>query len=158
MLESFAQQPKKISLKISLPFQIIVDCKLADRLIDCWNENATSQESGGRRLGYMGHLIEILSAIGSTVSASDDFRALLESSITSDRLGSGEPTTAIDVWTKIMQSNDNELQVQKRLLADCDPNERQEYGRDGSNGFPSIPDDTENDTEDYFYNFNSSMQ
>lgn len=138
--------------------QIIVDCKLADRLIDCWNENATSQQKGGRRLGYMGHLIEILSAISSTESASDDFRALLESSLTCETLGSGEPISAIEVWNKIMQSNENELQVQKRFLADCDPSERQDYGQCGLTGFPSIPDESENDTEDYAYNFIPSMQ
>lgn len=127
-------------------------------MIDCWNENAVSQQKGGRRLGYMGHLIEILSAINSTESASDDFRALLESSLTCATIGSGEPISAIDVWTKIMQSNENELQVQKRFLADCDPSEHQEYGQSGLTGFPSIPDDTENDTEDYAYNFIPSMQ
>ena len=138
--------------------QIIVDCKLADRLIDCWNENAVSQQKGGRRLGYMGHLIEILSAISSTESASEDFRALLESSLTCATLGSGEPLSSVEVWNKVMQSNDDELQVQMRLLADCDPSERQDYGQNGLNGFPSIPDESENDTEDFAYNYIPSMQ
>ncbi|KAL7048626.1 hypothetical protein ACKWTF_003426 [Chironomus riparius] len=157
-VQAFDTIPNNTQLVISaLQKHIIVDCKLADRLIDCWNENALSQQKGGRRLGYMGHLIEILSAISSTESASDDFRALLESSLTCATLGSGEPISAIDVWTKIMQSNENELQVQKRFLADCDPSERQEYGQSGLTGFPSIPDDTEIDTEDYSYNFIPSM-
>lgn len=107
----------------------------------------------------MGHLIEILGAISSTVSASDDFRALLESSLTYATIGSGEPTTsAIDLWKNIMQSNEDELQVQKRFLADCDPSERQDYGRDVITGFPSITDDSENDTEDINYHYHSSMQ
>jgi hypothetical protein len=109
-------------------------------------------------LGYMGHLVDILGAINSTVSASDEFRALIESSLTGATLGSGEPTD-VEMWNKIMQSNEDELIVQKRFLADCDPSERQEYGRDGLlSGFPSNTDESENDTEDFAYSFNTSMQ
>jgi serine/threonine-protein phosphatase 6 regulatory subunit 3 len=139
-------------------------------LIDCWNANALSQQQqqpGGRRLGYMGHLIDIFSAINSTISASDEFRALIESSLTpAAAYGRGEPaplttTTSesniIDAWNQILQTCEDELIVQNRLLADCDPNDRHEYGRDGLTGFPSIPDESENDTEDY-YHYNASMQ
>jgi hypothetical protein len=105
----------------------------------------------------MGHLIEILSAINSTVSASDDFRALLEHSFTATTSGSGEQPTPLDLWNQIMNANEDELTVQKRLLANCDPSERKEYGRDGILGFPSNSDESENDAEDY-YNYNSPMQ
>jgi hypothetical protein len=115
----------------------------------------------------MGHLIDILGAISSTISASDEFRALIENSLTTstataaDDGSSGDSTsTQLDVWKKLLQSNEDELQVQTRLLADCDPseNENQDYGRDGLLGFPSIADDAENDTDDYNFNYHSSMQ
>lgn len=108
----------------------------------------------------MGHLVDILGAINSTVSASEDFRALIESSLTGATSGSGEPAGEVELWNKIMQSNEDELIVQKRFLADCDPSERQEYGRDGLilTGFPSNTDESENDTEDFAYSFNTSMQ
>ncbi|KAG5678312.1 hypothetical protein PVAND_007998 [Polypedilum vanderplanki] len=156
-VQAFDTIPNNTQLVISaLQKHIIVDCKLADRLLDCWNENAMSQQKGGRRLGYMGHLVDILGAIFSTVSASDEFRALIESSLTGATEGSGDPM-GIEMWNKIMQSNEEELKVQKRFLADCDPSERQEYGRDGLlSGFPSNTD--ENDTEDFAYSFNTSMQ
>lgn len=124
------------------------------------------EQGGGRRLGYMGHLIDILSAINSTISASEEFRALIESSLTSTVVveGSGEPTpessskNIIDTLNQILEVCEDELTVQKRLLADCDPNDRHDYGREGLIGFPSIPDDSENDTEDFSYHFNPSMQ
>lgn len=103
----------------------------------------------------MGHLVDILGAINSTVSASDEIRALIESSLTLD---SGEPS-AVDIWNKIMQSNEDEIKVQTRLLADCDPStECQDYGRDGITGFPSIPDESENEPEEFAFNYNTSMQ
>ena len=122
------------------------------------------EQGGGRRLGYMGHLIDILSAINSTISASDEFRALIESSLTATAVeGSGEPSlegtkNIVDTLNQILEVCEDELTVQKRLLADCDPNDRHDYGREGLIGFPSIPDDSENDTEDFNYHFNSSMQ
>ena len=124
--------------------------------MDCWNENQRSQLSGGRRMGYMGHLIDILGAVQSTISASDEFRALIESSLTTQISGEGEPAP-VDGWRSILQTNDEELKTQSRLLADVDPSERQDYGI-GLAGFPSTPAEYENDTEDFDYQFNSSMQ
>lgn len=115
-------------------------------------------------MGYMGHLIDILSAINSTISASEEFRALIESSLTPAAYGSGEPaattmeSNVINVWNQILQTCEEELTVQNRLLADCDPNERHDYSREGLTGFPSIPDESENDTEDFSYHYNPSMQ
>lgn len=131
--------------------------------MDCWNANFRSQLSaGGRRMGYMGHLVEILGAVQSTISVSDEFRALIESSLSAQIDGEGEPapdvTSSIDGWRQILQSNEDELKLQSRFLADCDPNERQDYGRDGLAGFPSTNTEYENDTEDYDYQYNSSMQ
>lgn len=112
--------------------------------------------SGERRMGYMGHLIDIFAAMESTISASEEFRALIESSLTPND-GKGEPAQ-VENWRRILKSNEDELKLQTRLLADCDPNERQDYGRDGLSGFPSTPAEYENDTEEFDYQFNSSMQ
>lgn len=138
--------------------QIVVECKVADKLLDCWNENSRSQLNGGRRMGYMGHLVDILGAVQSTISASEEFRALIESSVTAPPLGEGEPqVSALEAWQTMLTSNDEELKTQSRLLADCDPSERQDYGISLA-GFPSTTNDYENDTEDFDYQFNASMQ
>lgn len=111
-------------------------------------------------MGYMGHLIDILGAVQSTLSASDEFRALMESSLTTVSSGEGEPAveiSSVDAWSRILGSNDDELKTQSRLLADCDPSERQDYGHDGLTGFPSTPAEYENDNEEFDYQFNSSM-
>lgn len=123
--------------------------------------------AGDRRLGYMGHLIDILAAIQSTSSVSEEFRALIENSLMPNEVNgaaAGEPATtdgtAVDAWCKIIRANDDELKVQNSFLADCDPTEqRPDYGRDGLlTGFPSIPDESENDAEEFGYTFNASMQ
>lgn len=133
--------------------------------MDCWNHNEESQqELQGRRLGYMGHLIDIMGALESTNSASDEFRALVESSllIQSDEIvGDGESIDAKDKikeqWRSLIEKSENEIAVQKRFLANCDPTEKQDYANDSST-FPSFPDPSENDAEDFSYNFNASMQ
>lgn len=128
--------------------------------MDCWNENTLSQqrEKGGRRLGYMGHLIDILSAINSTMSVSEEFRALIMNSLTptpsSNDDGELSSSEICDSWNEILKTCEEELNLQNRLLADCDPNDPD----NGLTGFPSIPDETENDTEDFSYHFNASMQ
>lgn len=109
-------------------------------------------------MGYMGHLVDILGAVQSTISVSEEFRALIESSLTSSSIGEGEPEiSALETWQSALSSNDAELKNQSRLLADCDPSERQDYGISLA-GFPSTNNDYENDTEDFDYQFNSSMQ
>lgn len=138
-----------------------MDCKFADKLIDCWNENHRSQLSGGRRMGYMGHLIEILAAVQSTSSASNEFCALIESSLSSCIVGEGEPAPEVssaETWRRILELNDQECKTQIRLLADVDPSERQDYGRDGLSGFPSSTAEYEADAEDFDFQYNSSMQ
>ena len=106
----------------------------------------------------MGHLVDILGALQSTNSASEEFRALIESSLTSSTIGEGEPEiSALETWQSTLNLNDEEIKNQSRLLADCDPSERQDYGISLA-GFPSATNDYENDTEDFDYQFNSSMQ
>lgn len=107
-------------------------------------------------MGYMGHLIDIFGAVQSSISASEEFRALIESSLSSQSEGFGEPGEA-NAWQDILQSIEGELKTQSRFLADCDPNDRQEYGMTGLTGFPSNTAEYENDTEEFEYQFNSSV-
>lgn len=124
--------------------------------MDCWNENFQSQTSGGRRMGYMGHLVDIMGAVQSTLTTSDEFRALIESSLTPQDGGDGE-SLSVDQWRRALQSNEDELKTQKRFLADCDPTENQDFGGSGLAGFPPSTAEYENDTEDFDYQFHSSM-
>jgi hypothetical protein len=112
-------------------------------------------------MGYMGHLIEIFGAIQSTVSASEEFRALIESSLSAHVDGEGEPADdgpTVEAWNRILQSNEEEIKQQTRLLANCDPAEQQEYGGCNLAGFPSNAAEYENDTEDFDFQYNSAMQ
>lgn len=107
-------------------------------------------------MGYMGHLVDIFGGVQSTLSASDDFRALIECSLPSVEGGDGA-NPSVDNWRRILQLNDEELNTQSRLLADCDPNERQDYGSSSLAGFQPSTADYENDTEDFDYQFQPSM-
>lgn len=109
-------------------------------------------------MGYMGHLIEILGAVQSTTLASDEFRALIESSLSSNTRGEGEPApeSSVDEWRLMLDESDEQQQLQKRLLADVDPNERQDYGI-GLNSFQT-PNEYENDNEDFDFQYSSTMQ
>lgn len=111
-------------------------------------------------MGYMGHLIEILGAVQSTTMASDEFRALIESSLSSNIGGEGEPapaSTSVDAWRQMLDANEEQQQLQKRLLADVDPNERQDYGI-GLTPFPNSTNEYENDNEDFDFQYSSTMQ
>ena len=110
--------------------------------------------SGGRRMGYMGHLINIFGAVHSSISASEEFCALIESSLSTQPDGE---CTSVEAWREILESNEDELKTQNRLLADCDPNDRQDYGVISLTEFPSTTAEYENDTEEFDYQFNSSV-
>lgn len=129
-------------------FQIVVDCKLVEMLLDCWDENTKSTSvPGGRRMGYMGHLIEILNAVQSTIQASEEFCALLEKDL--DEM-------TVEKWRSLLKENEEELGKQSRLLADCDPSQQQqEFEVVGMNGYPST-NEYENDTEEFDYLYSSS--
>lgn len=59
-------------------------------------------------------------------------------------------------WRTMLLGVEGEMQVQSRFLANCDPNDKQDFGHDHLSGFPrDFPD---NDTENYFSNFDSAMQ
>lgn len=117
-------------------------------LLDCWDENTKSTSvPGGRRMGYMGHLIEILNAVQSTIQASEEFCALLEKDL--DEI-------TVEKWRSLLKENEEELGKQSRLLADCDPSQQQqEFEVVGMNGYPST-NEYENDTEEFDYLYNSS--
>lgn len=110
-------------------------------------------------MGYMGHLIDMLGYVQATVSASDEFRALIEDSLSSKQAGEGDSGSndmCVNTWREMLEANEDELKTQNRLLADCDPQERQEYGREV--GFQSTTAEYENDSEEYDYQYNSSLQ
>lgn len=82
------------------------------KLLDCWSNNDKIQsEVNGRRLGYMGHLIEIFDALVSSISISDKLRALVELSLNEDEL---------IYWKKISESTTGvlakSLETQKKYL------------------------------------------
>ncbi|KAA0715199.1 Serine/threonine-protein phosphatase 6 regulatory subunit 2 SAPS domain family member 2 [Triplophysa tibetana] len=42
---------------------LIKDCRLVQRILDAWEENDKTQEAGGMRKGYMGHLTRIANTV-----------------------------------------------------------------------------------------------
>ncbi|XP_035914176.1 serine/threonine-protein phosphatase 6 regulatory subunit 3 isoform X2 [Anopheles stephensi] len=97
----------------SLQRYIITECKVASKLVQLFNDDAT----GGRtRLGYMGHLLEMLDALSTTMNLSEEIRALVQSTLT-------EPEK--EHLQTIMEGDDSvlakTLATQKRFLADQDP-------------------------------------
>lgn len=59
-------------------------------------------------------------------------------------------------WQTMIHKIENELTVQKRFLANCDPNDKQDFAHDHLSGFPR--DFPESNSENFFSNFDSSMQ
>uniref|UniRef100_A0A9J7YDA6 Protein phosphatase 6, regulatory subunit 2b n=1 Tax=Cyprinus carpio carpio TaxID=630221 RepID=A0A9J7YDA6_CYPCA len=43
--------------------QLLKDCRLVQRILDAWEENDKTQEAGGMRKGYMGHLTRIANTV-----------------------------------------------------------------------------------------------
>lgn len=123
-----------------LPFpQIICDCKLAARLVDLWyyneemqtpptpppSEDADDEQQEQqqqstprkcRRLGYMGHLIEMFETLVTNMNASEEFCALVESTLEGDY--------AKDRWRRVIETEGGELStilaLQKRFLVSDD--------------------------------------
>ncbi|GAB0092172.1 serine/threonine-protein phosphatase 6 regulatory subunit 3 [Sergentomyia squamirostris] len=126
----------------ALQKHVVVDCKVTSKLLDCWMYNEKEQEkSEGRRLGYMGHLIQILDSLVSCYAMSDEYRALIDSTLTEDELV---------LWRKITADEDGELTVemqqQKRFLADNNP--FQDGNNVGSKDYYNEASDTFNDFGD----------
>ncbi|XP_055690524.1 serine/threonine-protein phosphatase 6 regulatory subunit 3-B [Lutzomyia longipalpis] len=101
----------------ALQKHVVVDCKVVSKLLDCWMYNESERETNqGRRLGYMGHLIQILDSLVSSYTMSEELRALIDSTLEEDELV---------LWRKITAVDDGELteeiNMQKRFLADHNP-------------------------------------
>lgn len=92
------------------------DCKLASRLVELWYYNDEMQWekplSECRRLGYMGHLIDMFETLVTNMSVSEEFSALVESTLEQDDVK--------DRWRRVTQPATGELSVilaeQKRFL------------------------------------------
>lgn len=99
----------------ALQSHVVDNCKLVTKLIDCWMHNkneVASTEKKGRRLGYMGHLIDMLNNIVEISKNSTELDALLNSSM--------------DVETRsnyelVLSEMNVQLTSQRRYLADIDP-------------------------------------
>ncbi|XP_058125399.1 serine/threonine-protein phosphatase 6 regulatory subunit 3 [Anopheles ziemanni] len=95
---------------------VIVDCQIAPKLLDLYHHNQKHVEEHRRRLGYMGHLTEMLDALAVNMNGSDELRALVQATLTVDEQ---------EDWTKLTDGADSylatTLSVQMRFLADQDP-------------------------------------
>ncbi|KAH8304025.1 hypothetical protein KR018_006407 [Drosophila ironensis] len=106
---------------------LIVNCHLVSKLVDFWQHNAQAQSAEkGRRLGYMGHLIKILSHITNCISKSEHIAALISSSL------SDEAEQAY--WQSLIDGETGEFTLaakqQTKQLADWKPHEENEYNVD----------------------------
>lgn len=97
-------------------------------------------------MGYMGHLIEILSSVQSTMQASEEFCALIEKDL---------DEATVEKWRSMLDENDSEVNKQKRFLADCDPIQLRQFNGVGLNGYPST-NEYEPDTGEFDYLYNPS--
>ncbi|XP_061394874.1 serine/threonine-protein phosphatase 6 regulatory subunit 3 [Musca vetustissima] len=107
----------KEHIRTHFNLQLIVNCQVVSRLIECWkiNKEIESAEKG-RRLGYMGHLIKIFKHITTCISESEHIGALIENNLKDD--------TERELWQSIVNSTDGELtqalKTQSKLLANCE--------------------------------------
>lgn len=102
---------------------MIVDCRLAPVLVECWYANEVEEvERNGVRLGYMGHLIGILDVLVTNCKVSEKLRALVEETLSKEATSTDPVTEAM--WTALTGAKGNletELGNQNRFLADCNP-------------------------------------
>lgn len=104
-------------------------------------------KENGRRLGYMGHLIDMFDSLNLLILVSHKFRALVESNLTDDELA---------YWKLIIEPTDGHLvmalKAQKSYLGGIDPN--QSYSYDAS-----ISKDLQEDnyTDDYYNDMESNV-
>ncbi|XP_067246062.1 serine/threonine-protein phosphatase 6 regulatory subunit 2 isoform X1 [Chanodichthys erythropterus] len=52
-----------MSTRCDLIKHLLKDCRLVQRILDAWEENDKTQEAGGMRKGYMGHLTRIANTV-----------------------------------------------------------------------------------------------
>uniref|UniRef100_A0A182NIH6 Uncharacterized protein n=1 Tax=Anopheles dirus TaxID=7168 RepID=A0A182NIH6_9DIPT len=101
----------------SLQRYIITECKVAPKLLQLYLDNETESEKKSHgRLGYMGHLIEMLDAMATTMKLSEEIRALVQSTLTEEEQR---------IWKVRIENDDSELakvlEMQKRFLGNEDP-------------------------------------
>lgn len=106
-----------------------------------------SQENG-RRLGYMGHLIDMFDSLNLLVLVSHKFRALVESNLSEDEFS---------YWKLVTDQTDGHLvaalKAQKSYLGGIDPNQSYSYEAAISKEFQD-----ENYTGDYYNDIEANMQ
>lgn len=135
----------------ALQKHIIDKCKLISKLLDCWTHNDMMQapQGTGRRLGYMGHLIEIFDQLVSNISKSDELRALVESSLTEVEL---------ELWKQIIAADNGDLvkilEVQRKYLANHIPNSQNNACYDAS---PSKDYMNDQYNDDYFHDVDTNL-
>ncbi|XP_058066021.1 serine/threonine-protein phosphatase 6 regulatory subunit 3 [Anopheles bellator] len=113
--ENGASENQATLLTSTLQRHIVLDCKIGPKLIELYRHN-NEQQKEHRRLGYMGHLIEMLDALATSMKLSEEICALVQSTLNEDER---------ELWSTIAECDDNELArtlaVQKRFLANSDP-------------------------------------
>ncbi|XP_065361645.1 serine/threonine-protein phosphatase 6 regulatory subunit 3 isoform X2 [Calliphora vicina] len=102
----------------AIQIHAIVNCKIISKLIECWKTNKEIESAEkGRRLGYMGHLINIFKYITQSISESKHIGALIESNLKDDN--------ERDLWQSIVNATDGDLtkalNTQSKLLANHEP-------------------------------------
>ncbi|ETN60975.1 hypothetical protein AND_007386 [Anopheles darlingi] len=114
----------------SLQRHLILDCKLAKNLILLHQMN--NREEGKepfRRLGFMGHLIEMLDALTTSMKLSSEICALVQSTLDEKEK---------EDWEKLAEGDDSELAttlaMQKKYLANAVPRGQSAANR----GMPGI--------------------
>uniref|UniRef100_A0A2M3Z049 Putative sap family cell cycle dependent phosphatase-associated protein n=1 Tax=Anopheles braziliensis TaxID=58242 RepID=A0A2M3Z049_9DIPT len=101
----------------NLQRHLILDCKLAKNLILLHQMNSGQEgKEPFRRLGFMGHLIEMLDALTTSMKLSSEIRALVQSTLDEKEK---------EDWEKLAEGDDSELAatlaMQKKYLANAVP-------------------------------------
>lgn len=105
-------------------------------------------KENGRRLGYMGHLIDMFDSLNLLVLVSHKFRALVESNLSDDELS---------YWKLVTEQTDGylvtALKAQKSYLGGIDPNSSYSYETSISKEFQD-----DNYTGDYYNDIEANLQ
>ncbi|TRY58656.1 hypothetical protein DNTS_024797 [Danionella cerebrum] len=63
LLETPNSDKSHMFARCDLIKHLLKDCRLIQRILDAWDENERTQEAGGMRRGYMGHLTRIANTV-----------------------------------------------------------------------------------------------
>ncbi|BET00417.1 SIT4 phosphatase-associated protein [Nesidiocoris tenuis] len=94
---------------------IFLKCRLLQRILDAWDDNEDEQGKGGKRKGYMGHLIKIANNVVEKVDG--HLSEFVKENVEPDMIASWEQFVA----SKLLAVN----QVQKQCLGGCHPMQAQ---------------------------------